>query len=300
MSWRTAALAEVSQLPHLSSDATRKRLVGVAAQQRVARAACSAEFNLLTYAELGRRGVREIAACGGAIVDATFRHRADRDAFANVFGDAAPVLFVECCAPAGVLAERAAMRDRQPRRVSDASLSVVVHESLAWEPLDELPPETHATLRSDRPVESQLEDLRALLDRRIDQLTTRRSEPLTASAGYQDDHSLGIPARTRWRSNHSPASRETSVSAPGSSNRWVAPGTIASSDGARSMLWASRFSSTTISSSPPTISSTGARTSASRAAARSGRPPRETTAEISSPNSAAAPSAAAAPVLAPK
>ncbi len=35
--------------------------------------------------------------------------------------------------------------------VSDASLSVVVRESSAWEPLDELPPEAHVTLRSDRP-----------------------------------------------------------------------------------------------------------------------------------------------------
>ena len=68
------------------------------------RAAYSADFNRLTYAELGRRAAREIAACGGALVDATFRHRADRDAFADAFGDAAPLLFVECRAPARVLA----------------------------------------------------------------------------------------------------------------------------------------------------------------------------------------------------
>ena len=178
------ALAGVSHLPHMSSDATRKRLVGISRTTSRKRA-YSAEFNLLTYAELGRRAAREITACGGAIVDATFRHRADRDAFANVFGDAAPLLFVECRAPARVLAERAAQRDRQPGRVSDASLSVVVRESSTWEPLDELPPEAHVTLRSDRPVEAQLEDLRALLDRRIGQLTTRRSEPLTAAKTSQ-------------------------------------------------------------------------------------------------------------------
>jgi hypothetical protein len=33
------------------------------------------------------------------------------------------------------------------------------------------------TLRSDRPVEAQLEDLRALLDGRLGRLTTVRSEP---------------------------------------------------------------------------------------------------------------------------
>ena len=175
------ALAEVSHLPHLSSDLTRKRLARIRPHQRAASAVYTPEFNLLTYAELGRRAARETTACGGAVVDATFRHRADRDAFADGFGDAAPVLFVECRAPARVLAERAAHRDREPRRVSDASLSVVVRESSAWEPLDELPPEAHVTLRSDRPVDAQLEDLRALLDTRIGPLSTPLSEPLTAA-----------------------------------------------------------------------------------------------------------------------
>ena len=171
------ALAEVSHLPHLSSDVTRKRLAGITPQRRAGSAVYSADFNRMTYAELGRRAARETGACGGALVDATFRHRADRDAFADAFGDAAPLLFVECRAPARVLAERAAHRDRQPVRVSDASLSVVVGESSTWEPLDELPAEAHVMQRSDRRVEAQLEDLRALLDRRIGQLTTRQGEP---------------------------------------------------------------------------------------------------------------------------
>jgi aminoglycoside phosphotransferase family enzyme/predicted kinase len=171
------ALAGVSGLPHLSSDVTRKRLAGIRSHQRAPSAVYSADFNRLTYAELGRRAARETAGCGGALVDATFRHRADRDAFAEAFGKAAPLLFVECRAPARVLAERAALRDRQPRRVSDASLSVVVRERSAWEPLDELRPEAHVTLRSDRPVGAQLADLLALLDRRIGQLTTPGQEP---------------------------------------------------------------------------------------------------------------------------
>jgi aminoglycoside phosphotransferase family enzyme/predicted kinase len=180
------ALAEVSRLPHLSSDVTRKRLAGIRPQRRATSAVDSADFNRMTYAELGRRAARGTAACGGALVDATFRHRADRDAFADAFGDAAPLLFVECRAPARVLAERAAQRDRQPGRVSDASLSVVVRESSAWEALDELPPEAHVTLRSDCRVEAQLEDLRALLDRRIGQLTTRQSESLSVAEKSQN------------------------------------------------------------------------------------------------------------------
>ena len=176
------ALAEVSGLPHVSSDVTRKRLAGIRPHQRAPSSVYSAEFNQLTYAELGRRAVQGIAACGGALVDATFRHRADRDAFADGFADAAPLLFVECCAPARVLVERAAQRNRQPSRVSDASLSIVTRERVAWEPLDEVPPEAHVTLRSDRPVETQLADLLAWLDRRLRQPTTRKSEPLSVTA----------------------------------------------------------------------------------------------------------------------
>jgi aminoglycoside phosphotransferase family enzyme/predicted kinase len=172
-----AALADLSHLPHLSSDVTRKRLAGVRVEQRAGEAAYSAEFNRLTYAQLGRRAAKEAATLGGAVVDATFRHRADREAFAQAFADAAPLLFVECRAPARVLAERAARRDRQPGRVSDASLAVVMRESSAWEPLDELPPEAHVMIRSDRPVEAQLQDVRALLDRRMGELTTAHNEP---------------------------------------------------------------------------------------------------------------------------
>jgi aminoglycoside phosphotransferase family enzyme/predicted kinase len=174
-------LAKTSGLPHLSSDVTRKRLAGLSPRQRAPNAVYSAEFNRLTYAELGRRAAHQTAACAGALVDATFRHRSDRDAFAEGFGDAAPLLFVECRAPAAVLAQRAVERDRQPGRISDASLSVVMRERAAWEPLDELAPEAHLTLRSDRPVEAQLADVLALLDRRIGSLTTRQREPLSVT-----------------------------------------------------------------------------------------------------------------------
>jgi aminoglycoside phosphotransferase family enzyme len=77
------ALAEVSHLPHVSSDVTRKRLAGIRHQQRAGSAIYTPDFNRMTYAELGRRAARQTATRGGALVDATFRHRDDRDAFAD-------------------------------------------------------------------------------------------------------------------------------------------------------------------------------------------------------------------------
>lgn len=161
------ALAEVTGLPHISADVTRKRLAGLRPEQRAAAGAYSAAFTRLTYAELGRAAANQVAARGGALVDATFRHRVARDAFAEAFAGAAPVLYVECVVPMSVLAERAARRERQPERISDASLSVVLHERSTWEPLDEVEPEAHVMLRTDRTVQAQLDDLVALVDRRI-------------------------------------------------------------------------------------------------------------------------------------
>jgi aminoglycoside phosphotransferase family enzyme/predicted kinase len=162
------ALAERSRLPHISSDLTRKQLVGVPPRQHAGAAAYSEQLNARTYAALGRRAAKQIAEHGGAIIDATFRHRADREAFAKDFRQAAPLLFVECRAPLHMLEDRARRRDAAPiKAYSDATLPVVVGESAVWEPLDEVGSEAHVLLRSDRLVEAQLTDLQALLDQRI-------------------------------------------------------------------------------------------------------------------------------------
>jgi len=160
------ALTAVSGLAHLSSDITRKRLAGIAPDTRAPADVYRADFNALTYAELGRRAARQVAARGGAIVDATFRHRSDRDAFAAAFADAAPLLFVECSTPPAVLAERAARRDKDRGGVSDATLAVVKRESSSWEPLHEVAPDAHLVLRSDRPTPALVADILALLDHR--------------------------------------------------------------------------------------------------------------------------------------
>ena len=177
------ALAAASGLPHLSSDATRKQLVGVDRHQRAPDAGYSPAFSRRTYAELGHRAAGVIVSHGGVLIDATFRHRADRDAFADAFADAAPVLFVECRAPARVLAERAARRDRNPARVSDASVTVVARERGSFEPLDEVAPEAHLMVRTDRPCDGVVTELVALLDRRIGWLARIGPVPEPATRG---------------------------------------------------------------------------------------------------------------------
>ncbi len=152
-------LASLSGLAHLSSDRTRARLADLAP----ARPACEVELDALAAAELGRRAARQVGARGGAIIDASFGRRADRDAFAGAFAAAAPLLFVECCAPATILARRA-------EETSAESGDVSAGERSSWEPLDEVAPNAHLTLRTDRPVDDLAADMLGLLDQRIGRL----------------------------------------------------------------------------------------------------------------------------------
>ena len=70
-----------------------------------------------------------------------------------------------------------------------------------------------------------------------------------------------LPVRCCW--NQSRVSSVTRSSVPGSSKRWVAPGTISSAFSHRSCSKAERFIPITGSSSPPTIRSVGALTAGS-------------------------------------
>jgi uncharacterized protein len=161
------ALARASGLVHLSSDVIRKQLAGLDPDEPAPPARYRDEFSAATYAELGRRAAAELGSHGGAIVDATFRHRRDRHAFKDAFAGAGPMMFVECRAPAQVLAERALAREHGERHGSDATLSVVLQEQANWEPLDEVSGDAHVIIRSDRPLSRIVAELVGLLDARL-------------------------------------------------------------------------------------------------------------------------------------
>lgn len=162
-----AALAERSGLPHLSSDVTRKRLAGIRATQRAPTESYAAAWNARTYSDLAQQSSLAVWERGGAIVDATFRHRSDRQAFTAALDASAPVLFIECQAPRAVLTQRARCRDDDPARVSDADVEVVARQLESWEPLDEVRASDHVVLRTDRAVDRVIADAVALLDQRL-------------------------------------------------------------------------------------------------------------------------------------
>jgi len=155
-------VASLSGLPRISSDVVRKQLAGLAPEQRAPESEYSDHMSMRTYRELGARAEAEP---DGAIVDATFRRSAHRSAFAETFAGRA--LFVECLAPAAVVAERAARRELDPERVSDATAEIATRQRAEFEQLDEVPPGAHLRLRTDRPVDELLAELEAWLDARL-------------------------------------------------------------------------------------------------------------------------------------
>jgi aminoglycoside phosphotransferase family enzyme/adenylate kinase family enzyme len=145
-----AALAEECGFARVSSDLVRKRRAGVAATERAPDALYDDRTNRETYAAMGEQA--QGLASTGVIVDATFRRRADRDAFFRALGDDVPVLVVECRAPLHVLERRAVARQADPRNVSDADRAVVLAQAAAFDALDEIPADRHAIVRTDQPT----------------------------------------------------------------------------------------------------------------------------------------------------
>jgi uncharacterized protein len=156
------AVSDVAGLPHLNSDVVRKQIAGLQPTEHAGPDEYSEQASRRTYRELGARAA---ASYEGAVVDATFRRRAHRAAFAEAF-PGSPI-FVECRAPAELIASRARAREDDPANVSDASAELTARQVAEFEPLDEVPADRHLTLRTDRPVETMLDEFEAALDARL-------------------------------------------------------------------------------------------------------------------------------------
>ena len=161
-------LATRAGIPHFSSDAVRKQLLGIAPAARATAAAYGRSFNRRTYAELGRLARAEVERDAGVIVDATFRNRADRAAFFEALGGLPETaIAVECHAPLSVRLDRARLRSFDQGAASDADVRVVLRQAEDGELAEDVPAGRHVVLRTDQPPEDALDDLAALLDARL-------------------------------------------------------------------------------------------------------------------------------------
>ena len=171
------ALAERTGAPVVSSDVVRKALVGLEPGQRAPAAAYGPGMSAATYDALGREahGLE-----GPVIADATFHRRELREVFRRALGKRArELLFVECTAPVGVLERRLLDREREPARVSDATLAVLRRQLEDRDPLDEVPASAHLSLRCDQPTDVLAAAIEEALDRRAFQARYAASAAMT-------------------------------------------------------------------------------------------------------------------------
>ncbi len=152
---------------HLSSDVTRKASLGLAPGDRAPEAAYDRATTLATYHALGTRAALELAADRGAVVDATLGDRDARAALRDGLGSAAgAVIYVECRAPRAELERRARRREGKREAGSDATAAVAAALAGRFAALDEVPPDRHVLLCTDRPVPEVVAELAAAVDRR--------------------------------------------------------------------------------------------------------------------------------------
>jgi aminoglycoside phosphotransferase family enzyme/adenylate kinase family enzyme len=148
----------------ISSDAARKRLAGIAPGQRINAAyregIYSESFSRRTYESLASEAETRLTHGWGVILDATFARQADRQAVAAVARRAgASAIFFECVADPEETIARINRRVRAPGEISDATAEVYESQRAAFEPLTEVPPETHVTIDTTHGAERTAADL---------------------------------------------------------------------------------------------------------------------------------------------
>ncbi|MCS6803431.1 MAG: AAA family ATPase [Chloroflexota bacterium] len=126
------------------ADETRKRLAGLEPtahrDDALDDGLYAPAMNARVYAALLEGAAAELAAGRTAILDATYRRRADRAAavaLARKFG--ARLVVVECVADDATCLARIARRREDPGRHSDSRAEIYFAQRAAFEPLDELP-----------------------------------------------------------------------------------------------------------------------------------------------------------------
>jgi uncharacterized protein len=128
------ALAAATGFVHVSTDEIRKRGRPGPARVPIDAALYEPRARAAAYATLVAEAERSLAAGQGVIADATFLHRADRDALsAAAARERRPCVFVECDADPAVVRER--LRDREcEATLSDARWDTYLVQRVRQEP----------------------------------------------------------------------------------------------------------------------------------------------------------------------
>lgn len=161
------AIGELLAAPVVSSDRTRKYLLGKSPTESMRSEAWAGGYSQATtdevYGELLRRAGVVVDSGRPVIIDASFRTRAMRESIRQVaLRRGVPFSFIECMAPREIRLERLKMRERGGAHESDARSGLLDEFAKKYQPVVELPAAEHQRLDTSGP---QLEN-----QQRIEQL----------------------------------------------------------------------------------------------------------------------------------
>jgi uncharacterized protein len=146
--------------PVISSDAIRKRVLGVEPTTRLAHAAWQGAYSpdkqQNVYAEVLRRARVVLESGRSVVLDATFRRRADREAARNLGVDVgASFCFIECRTSSAVARARLEARARGPSE-SDGRLEIYDELAASQEAVTELSGQEHLQIDTSGSLEQSL------------------------------------------------------------------------------------------------------------------------------------------------
>ena len=164
------ALSQRLGVPVINSDIVRKKLAGKAGRHVVPLHAdiYSLAVTERTYAKMAREAEKQVILGEGAILDATFGRKGQREKIVQLAAKhKVPLLLIHCSADEATTERRLRLRTAQGTDVSDGRWEIYVAQKAAYEPLSEFAPEQVIELDTDAATEQLVSDCETFLHSRL-------------------------------------------------------------------------------------------------------------------------------------
>ena len=165
-------IAERLGLTVISSDVVRKRLAGRSGRYRALLNAgiYSATMTEKTYARMAREAENHLVNGKGAILDATFTRRTQREKIVYLADrHQTPLLVIHCAASAATTEQRLNRRAAEGTDISDGRWDIYLAQKSADEPLDEIPASDRLELNTESAPEELADACEKFLRLRLGQ-----------------------------------------------------------------------------------------------------------------------------------
>jgi aminoglycoside phosphotransferase family enzyme/predicted kinase len=162
------ALARRFGLVYLSSDVTRKRLVGLAPTEHRYESFGSGiyaeEYSRRTYEALLREAGEWLSRGCSVVVDASFKRSAERAAIRRLADDLGiDLLFVECVCSEELIRSRVEQRVKRSGEASDARWDIFSLQKQDFDPCDEIEAARRLVVNTAEPIEHCIDHVRGRL-----------------------------------------------------------------------------------------------------------------------------------------